>query len=252
MNNKTYTQGTSCVIVELKMESTLCIFADDTRVGLPISGASDNCLLQQDLCRIYDWAKESNMEFNSEKFEMLCYQAHPKQPRPPQTLVSDIGTPIEEKDHQRDLGVKSLILCHIDYCSQLWSPYKTGEIQAIESLQKAFISKIASMHEFNYWQQLKMLKLYSLERRRERYSIIYLYMVHTGISGTQSLIYSNRGEMASLPRKRMQDSNTGELSSSHHHTVCPIVTQCIPPLHSPSHSLSHFHSVRTTVCAIVT
>ena len=199
------------------VDAFISSFADDTRVGLPISGASDNCLLQQDLCRIYDWAKESNMEFNSEKFEMLCYQAHPKQPRPPQTLVSDIGTPIEEKDHLRDLGVtlsndatfsqhiaervsvvkkltgwalrtfksrathlmltiwKSLILCHIDYCSQLWSPYKAGEIQAIESLQKAFISKIASMHEFNYWQQLKMLKLYSLERRRERYSIIYTW-----------------------------------------------------------------------------
>ena len=26
---------------------------------------------------------------------------------------------------------KSLILCHIDYCSQLWSPFKTGKIQAV-------------------------------------------------------------------------------------------------------------------------
>ena len=45
------------------------------------------------------------MEFNSEKFEMMRYQANKSQPRPPQTLVSDIGTPIEEMEHLRDLGV---------------------------------------------------------------------------------------------------------------------------------------------------
>ena len=33
------------------------------------------------------------------------------------------------------------------------------------------------MHEYNYWQQLKMLKLYSLERRRERYSAIYTWRI---------------------------------------------------------------------------
>ena len=75
---------------------------------------------------------------------------------------------------------KALILCHLDYCSQLWSPHKTGDIQVIEMLQKAFISKIAGLQDLNYWEQLQELKMYSLERRRERYSIIYAWRVLEG------------------------------------------------------------------------
>ena len=194
-------------------------FADDTRVGMPISSSADPALLQQDLRAIYDWSKQTNMEFNSEKFELLSYQAIPAQPRPPQTYLSDVDTAIEAKDDLRDLGVtlsndatfsthiaqkvtsvrklsswalrtfrtrlaapmltiwKTLIMCHIDYCSQLWSPYKMSEIQAIEDLQRSFLRKISSVNELSYWDQLKHLKLYSLQRRRERYSIIYTWRI---------------------------------------------------------------------------
>ena len=31
------------------------------------------------------------------------------------------------------------------------------------------------MHQLTYWQQLQQLKLFSLQRRRERYIIIYLW-----------------------------------------------------------------------------
>ena len=55
-------------------------FADDTRVGMPIASPEDTQRLQQDLDKIYDWAKENNMQFNSDKFEMLRYQANPRQP----------------------------------------------------------------------------------------------------------------------------------------------------------------------------
>ena len=60
---------------------------------------------------------------------------------------------------------KTLIMCHLDYCSQLWSPSKVGNIQSLELLQKAFINRIEGMFELSYWEQLKTLKLYSLERR---------------------------------------------------------------------------------------
>lgn len=75
---------------------------------------------------------------------------------------------------------KTLILCHLDYCSQLWSPSKAGNIQSLELLQKAFISKIEGMSGLSYWDQLKKLKLYSLERRRERYQIIYTWRIMEG------------------------------------------------------------------------
>ena len=75
---------------------------------------------------------------------------------------------------------KMLVLCHLDYCSQLWSPSNVGNIQRLELLQKAFVSRIEGMSRLNYWDQLKHLRLQSLERRRERYQIIYTWRVIEG------------------------------------------------------------------------
>ena len=72
---------------------------------------------------------------------------------------------------------KSLILCHLEYCSQLWSPSTVGSTQSLELLQKAFINRIDGMRDLSYWEQLKELKLYSLERRRERYQVIYTWRI---------------------------------------------------------------------------
>lgn len=51
--------------------SFISSFADDTRVAKSINSANDPSLLQQDLNSIFKWARDSNMMFNSEKFEML-------------------------------------------------------------------------------------------------------------------------------------------------------------------------------------
>ena len=75
---------------------------------------------------------------------------------------------------------KSLILPHHDYCSQLWSPLQTGLIQQLELLQRSFFRKIRGMRQLSYWEQLIALKARSLERRRERYMIIYVWRILEG------------------------------------------------------------------------
>ena len=40
---------------------------------------------------------------------------------------------------------KSLVLPHHDYCSQLWSPSKVGDIQNLEMMQRSFVKKITGM-----------------------------------------------------------------------------------------------------------
>ena len=72
---------------------------------------------------------------------------------------------------------KSLVLPILDYCSQLWCPQKRGEIQQIEELQKSFTRKIPGHGLENYWDRLQSLRMYSLERRRERYRIIYVWKI---------------------------------------------------------------------------
>ena len=72
---------------------------------------------------------------------------------------------------------KSLVLSKLDYCSQLWSPTGKGDIQRLEMVQRSFIRKIDEVRGLDYWTQLNKLHLYSLERRRERYMIIYIWRI---------------------------------------------------------------------------
>ena len=44
-----------------------------------------------------------------------------------------------------------------------------------ERIQKSFTSKLEGMEDKNYHERLKELKMYSLERRRERYLIIHAW-----------------------------------------------------------------------------
>ena len=68
-----------------------------------------------------------------------------------------------------------LVQPKMDYCSQLWSPCDQQSINKIESVQRHFVEKIKGLEEMCYWEKLKVLKMYSQERRRERYIIIFLW-----------------------------------------------------------------------------
>ena len=70
---------------------------------------------------------------------------------------------------------KQLALCEHDYCCQIWSPSRAAEVQALEAVQRAFVKNIRGIQDLSYWQQLKELKLNSLERRRKHYIIIYTW-----------------------------------------------------------------------------
>ena len=61
---------------------------------------------------------------------------------------------------------KSLVIPIIEYCSVLWSPKATGLIQKLESIQWSFLRKIKGSHGKNYWECLKSMKVYLLQRWR--------------------------------------------------------------------------------------
>ena len=71
----------------------------------------------------------------------------------------------------------SLVLPILDYCSQLWNPSKLGLIQTLEKVQVNFLRKIQDIPKLDYWDQLRYLRLYSLQRRREIYCILYVWKV---------------------------------------------------------------------------
>ena len=78
---------------------------------------------------------------------------------------------------------KSLVQPHLDYCSQLWCPSAQEAINKIEGVQRSLISRISDsrLAGANYWEKLRVLRLYSQERRRERYLIIFIWKISQGL-----------------------------------------------------------------------
>ena len=66
---------------------------------------------------------------------------------------------------------KTLIQCHIDYCSQLYMPGQSQGLQAIEKLFYDFSSRKPEVRQKVYSTGLEILKMYYEERRMERYRI---------------------------------------------------------------------------------
>ena len=85
----------------------------------------------------------------------------------------------------------SFICSKLDYCSIIWNPDKKEEIDKIERIQRNFTSKIKGLEEKNYHERLRILKLYSLERRRERFLIINAWQQ---IEGKKKMCWSLRLE----------------------------------------------------------
>ena len=75
---------------------------------------------------------------------------------------------------------KSLVIPHLDYGSQLWSPFQVKSINAIERVQRVFTKHIDGMHNLSYAERLKSKVTsegYSLQRRRDRYMAIYMWKI---------------------------------------------------------------------------
>ena len=106
--------------------------------------------------------------------------------------------------------LRSLIQPRLDYCSQLWSPRDQASINRIESVQRHFISQIRGpqLLGINYWEKLSFLRVYSQERRRERYQICFLWKQNLGLINGYDLKWQwsdRRGRLA-IPNRIARDA----------------------------------------------
>ena len=87
---------------------------------------------------------------------------------------------------------KSLIQSTLDYTSQLWSPSDQASICRLENIARHFTAKIMGLEGLDYWDRLKSLRLYSQERRRDRYQILFLWKVAQGqVKGYKATFVQN-------------------------------------------------------------
>ena len=188
-------------------------FADDTRTNKMIKSNEDKEYMKKDLEAIYEWAERNRMKFNEKKFEQMhhgplkeisveAYKTPNGNEIQIKDTVKDLGilatNDLRFKEHikkattecritagniLRTFGIRekkpmiklfnSYIKSKLEYCSVVWSPVDQAGINEVEKIQQAFTKKIEGMEELDYHQRLKECGLYSLERRRERYMIIY-------------------------------------------------------------------------------
>ena len=199
----------------------LKMFADDSKLIKNIKNQADREKLKEDLRAVLEWTKDNSMEFNSGKFQLLQHGRDNNLKQPYELAdnivveqsesVKDLGVFVSSdlswRHHintiannatkfaswilrtiiSRDqfvmlLMFKSFVLSRLEYSSPVWHPSMIKDINKLEAVQRSFTASIQGMEDLDYWARLRSLKLYSIQRRRERYIIIHLYKMYKSIA----------------------------------------------------------------------
>ena len=81
------------------------IYVDDTKVKKGIKNEDDVEALQEDLNKLYDWAKTNNMVYNNTKFQVIRYGNNKDLKEDTNYFTEDTGEIIERFETLQDLGV---------------------------------------------------------------------------------------------------------------------------------------------------
>ena len=68
----------------------------------------------------------------------------------------------------------------LDYCLPVWVPYKKGDIEVLEKVQKKATKIIPEIRHLPYRERLKACKLPMLRFRQVRGDMIEMYKILTG------------------------------------------------------------------------
>ena len=72
---------------------------------------------------------------------------------------------------------KALVRPHVEYTNSIWSPYKKGDIEAIEKVEKRATKLVISLKKLPYKERLLQLNLHTLKYRRLRGDMIEVYKI---------------------------------------------------------------------------
>ena len=243
---------------DVLQHSSMKLFADDAKLHKTIRDESDRSLLLDDIERVGEWAVKNSMELNADKYQLLQHGKNDllKQPYKLPTgttvcgdaTVRDLGITVDThlnwKEHTAQITktanqvsgrvlrafetrdeetmltlLKTYIRPHLEYLSPIWSPHQVGEIQRVEAIQRAFTAKIENCQLLNYWQRLDYLNLYSLQRRRERYRILYMWKILRGIvPNHQNLVFRNSPRRGPYVERPLGKSGLKSINSTIFHS----------------------------------
>ena len=109
--------------------------------------------------------------------------------------------------------LKTMVVSKAEYASILWAPSDQRNINKLENIQRRMTGKFEIFRTINldtqgtecttnYWERLKTLKIYSLERRRERFMILYMYKIVIELAPNPGFIldYNDRTKRKVIPK----------------------------------------------------
>ena len=114
-----------------------------------------------------------------------------------------------------------MVQSRLDYCSQLWSPSDQASTARQEGVARTYTRQIQGMEGLDYVERLRTLKMYSQERRRERYKIIFIWKVGIGMVQGYNLPFirnlsgSPRSKTVQITATRPQVPNKVDIFKNH-------------------------------------
>ena len=69
----------------------------------------------------------------------------------------------------------------LEYCSPVWSPHLTKDIESIESVQRRFTKRLSGLFNLSYVERLELLRLQRLDVRRLIADLIFMYKLLFGL-----------------------------------------------------------------------
>ena len=145
---------------------------------------------------------DRKMEFKQQRANVLM-KANNKISWVLRTFVS------REKSIMRQLW-RSMIQPVQDYASLIWAPVDSKtDLQAQEGPLRAFSRRVSGTDNLNYWQRLSLLKLQSIERRMERFRLIYTWKSLSGLVpslGFTTWVHPRKGKL-------IYEKNSGSVQS---------------------------------------
>lgn len=270
---------------EIVQDSIIKCFADDSKLIKNIKNLSDRNKLMEDLKAVLKWTSDNSMQFNEGKFQLLQH-GHDKSLKLPYDLsdkikiessnhVKDLGVHVSEdltwRHHinttttnattfaawifrtikSRDPDVmllmfKSFVLSRLEYSSPLWNPMLKTDIMKLESVQRSFTAKLNGVQNQDYWNRLKSLKLYSLQRRRERFMLIHLFKIYRNLAPNDlEFKFTNHIRLGAQCQRRSYPNTSASVKTLRYNSfscVAPRLFNIIPGFIKKAENLQTFKS----------
>ena len=77
---------------------------------------------------------------------------------------------------------KTLLRPHLEYCVSTWSPHYIKDKSLLERVQHRFTRMVPGLKSLPYEERLERLRLWSLEKRRNRADLLEVFKMYKGLS----------------------------------------------------------------------